>query len=232
MLVRDRMTTPAITMDVKGSIAEAHSLMRHYAIRRIPVLHKDRLVGIVTWTDLMAALPSPASTLGAWEVPGLLRRASVKEIMTSDPVTVDPGDPIEEAAFLMRRWKIGGLPVVKDGVLVGVITESDIFDAFVDLTGVRQGGARLIVDLTGHATAIAEVAAFVESMGVNLLSIATYKQNDSRLAVIRVDAQDPFSVADALAAKGYRVLHYVAATGLPGASKAAVEPRQPAWPMM
>ncbi|HET8679949.1 MAG TPA: CBS domain-containing protein, partial [bacterium] len=145
---------------------------------------------------------------------------------------VHPSDPIEEVAFLMRRWKIGGLPVVKDGVLVGVITESDIFDAFVDLTGVRQGGARLTVDLTGHAKAIAEVAAFVESMGVILLSIATYKQNERRLAIIHVDAPSPLSMADALVAKGYRVLHYLAAAGLPSRNTAAADSKQAASPVV
>lgn len=214
MLVRDRMSAPVITMDVRGSIVEAHGLMRHYHIRRIPILQRGRLVGIVTWTDLMRALPSQASTLGAWEVPGLLLRASVKEIMTADPDTIAPDEPVEDAAFIMRRRKIGGLPVVEDdGALVGIITESDIFNAFVDLTGVREGGARLVVDLSGHQRPVAEVAEIVEGAGARLTSIATYTQEQRRLAILRVSTPDPQSVAEALGARGFTTASF---TALPG----------------
>jgi len=210
MLVRDRMTTPPITMDVRGSIAEAHGLMRHYDIRRVPILQKGRLVGIVSWTDLMRALPSPSSTLGAWETPGLLLRASVKEIMTPNPMTVTPNQPIEEAALIMRREKIGGLPVVEDGQLIGVITESDIFQAFVDLTGIREKGTRIIVDLTHHRKGVAEIAAVVEEAGLGLLSFATYAQDGQRLAIVRVDTDNPVVLVQALGEKGFRVRHLAA----------------------
>src|SRR3972149_4514732 len=119
MLVRDRMAAPPITIDVNTSTGEAHALMRHYDIRRLPVVARGRLVGIVSWTDLMRAQPSPASTLSAWEGPGLLRKASVKEIMTADPITIGPDSPIEAAAGIMRRPKIGGLPRVEGGRPVG-----------------------------------------------------------------------------------------------------------------
>jgi acetoin utilization protein AcuB len=226
MLVRDRMSAPPITMDVRGSIAEAHGLMRHYDVRRIPVLQKGRLVGIVTWTDLMRALPSPASTLGAWEVPGLLLRASVKEIMTSNPITIGPDQPIEEAALIMRQEKIGGLPVIENGGLLGVITESDIFEAFLDLTGVRQRGARLVVDMTDHAQAIAELVTIIASRGVALSSIATYTQQARRLAILRVDAGDPSSIVQALGTGGFRVLDMAATAGLSNGKRVeAANPR-------
>jgi len=210
MLVRDRMTTPPITMDVRGSIAEAHGLMRHYDIRRVPILQKGRLVGIVSWTDLMRALPSPASLLGAQEMPGLLLRASVKEIMTPNPMTVTPNQPIEEAALIMRQEKIGGLPVVEDGQLIGVITESDIFQAFVDLTGIREKGTRLVVDLTNHRKGVAELAAIAEETGLRLLSFATYTQDGQRLAIVRVDTDDLVPLVQALGGRGFRVPHLAA----------------------
>ena len=232
MLIRDRMSAPAITMDVKGSIAEAHALMRHYDIRRVPVLQKGRLVGIVTWTDLMRALPSPASTLGAWEVPGLLRRASVKEIMTEDPITIGPDAPIEAAAVIMRGQKIGGLPVVEDQTLLGVITESDLFEAFIDLTGFRKGGgARLVVDLTGRAKAVAEVAAIADAAGVVLTSIATYQEHERRLAILRVDAGYPLHLIDALGTGGVPVVHLAAAPAEPNGKKAGGRSLRPAPPV-
>ena len=207
MLVRDRMAAPPITIDVKTSIGEAHALMRHYDIRRLPVVARGRLVGIVSWTDLMRAQPSPASTLSAWEVPGLLRKASVKEIMTADPITIGPDSPIEAAAVIMRRQKIGGLPVVQEGALVGIITESDIFEAFLDLTGFRGGGTRIVVDLSGQQRALPRIAEIAESSGVALTSLATYLHQNRRLAVLRVGSDSPHDFVQALGAAGFQVVH-------------------------
>ncbi|MCL6552165.1 MAG: CBS domain-containing protein [Firmicutes bacterium] len=232
MLVRDRMSSPPITMDVRGSIVEAHSLMQHYRIRRIPILSRGRLVGIVSWTDLMRALPSPATSLGAWEIPGLLLRASVQEIMTRDPITIEPEQPVEEAALIMRSRKIGGLPVVEaDGRLVGIITESDIFDAFLEMTGLRQGGVRLVVDVEDRAGAVAEVTAVLETVGAALTSLAVYAQDGRRVAVLRAASSDPTRLVDALQARGVRVRHVAAV--IPPAHVAARPPasvpRRPAW---
>jgi acetoin utilization protein AcuB len=232
MLVRDRMSSPPITMDVRGSILEAHSLMRHYRVRRIPVLSRGRLVGIVTWTDLMRALPSPATSLGAWEIPGLLLRASVKDIMTAAPITIDPDQPVEEAALLMRSRKIGGLPVVDgDDRLVGIITESDIFDAFLEMTGLQQGGARLVVELGDRAGAVADLTAVLDAAGAALASLAVYGQEGQRVAVLRVASADRTRLAAALQSRGARVRH-VAAVGPPAprAVRApAPSPRGPTW---
>jgi acetoin utilization protein AcuB len=207
MLVRDRMTAPPITMDVRGSIAEAHGLMRHYQIRRVPVLRKGQLVGIVSWTDLMRAMPSPATLLGAQEMPGLLLRAGVREIMTADPTTVAPDQPIEDAALIMRQHKIGGLPVVEGGALVGMITESDIFQAFVDLTGVRGRGTRLVVALSGHHRAVTELVAAIDEAGQRLVSIATYVHEGEPRAIVRVDTDNPVPLVHALAEKLFKVVH-------------------------
>lgn len=211
MLVRDRMSSPAITVDVKTSIAEAHSLMRRHDIRRLPVTQRGKLIGLVTWTDLMRAQPSPAFKLSASEVSARLGSAGVREIMTPDPITIGPDAPIEAAAVIMRHEKIGGLPVVQGKALLGVITESDIFDAFVDLTGMRKGGARLVVDQAGRPDAIARIAAIVESAGVALTSFSTYEQEGRQLAVLRVDAPYPLHLVESLGDAGFPVLHLAAA---------------------
>ncbi len=232
MLVRDRMSSPPITMDVRGSIVEAHSLMQHYRIRRIPILSRGRLVGIVSWTDLMRALPSPATSLGAWEIPGLLLRASVKEIMTPEPITIEPEQPVEEAALIMRSRKIGGLPVVEaDGRLVGIITESDIFDAFLDMTGLRQGGVRLVVDLEDRAGAVADVTAVLDAVGAALTSLSVYPEDGRRVAVLRAACSDPTHLVAALEARGVRVRQCtpVVPPAQTPARSAAPVPRGPAW---
>jgi acetoin utilization protein AcuB len=219
MLVRDRMSSPAITVDTKTSIGEAQAMMRQHDIRRLAVMQRGRLAGIVTWTDLMRAQPSSASTLSSWEVPALLRSATVREIMTPDPITIGPDAPIEAAAVIMRREKIGGLPVVADRVLLGMVTESDIFEAFIDLTGLRQGGARLVVDLSNRANAVAGIAGIMDTIGISLTSLATYQQEGRRLAVLRVDAPYPLHLVEALGDGGFPVLHLAAAPGAENSTK-------------
>jgi acetoin utilization protein AcuB len=225
MLVRDRMSAPPITVDVKTSIAEAQALMRHYDIRRVPVVAKGRLVGIVSWTDLMRAQPSPASALGAWEAPSFLRRVSVKEIMTVDPLTIAPDAAIEAAAVIMRHQKIGGLPVVADGVLLGIITESDIFEAFVDLTGFRRGGARFVVDLSGQERALARIAEIAETLGVALTSLATYQAQDRHLAVLRISSDHPDGFAASLGKAGFQVVHLTPAYAASGSPNSGSRPQ-------
>jgi acetoin utilization protein AcuB len=208
MLVRDRMSAPPITVDVNSSIREARAVMRHFDIRRMPVLRRGHLAGILSWTDLVRAEASPASALSKWEVPGLMLKARVHEVMTPDPITIEPDAPIEYAALIMRGQKIGGLPVVDAGSLCGIITESDIFDAFVDLTGMRHGGTRILVDVTDKRASFCEVATLLEDTGVTLNSVATYEHDGHQLAILRTKGTSALHLAEVLRDKGYRVLHY------------------------
>lgn len=207
MLVRDRMTAPAITIDPKTAIYDALSLMKEKRIRRFPVVKGRRLVGIVTWTDLMRASPSPATTLTVWEIPYLLMKAPISEVMTRDVITVTPAATIEDAAVLMRRHKIGGLPVVDQGAVVGVITESDIFDAFIDLMGLHRGGARLTIQLEDRVGALDEVVRTIRQCDVNIHSLAAYPVNGIGQVVVRVDTPYPLHLVQTLSEHGIRVTH-------------------------
>lgn len=125
--VRDWMTPNPITINPKTTLPEAHKLMREARIRRLPVVEHGRLVGIVTLGDVREASPSDATTLSIYELNYLLSKLTVEKIMTRDPWTITPGETIRDAARLMLDHKLGGLPVVDDSRLVGIITESDIF---------------------------------------------------------------------------------------------------------
>ena len=110
MLVRDRMTSPAVTITAATPFQEAVKLMREKGFRRLPVVNKDgRMVGIVSERDLLHAAPSPASSLSIWEMNYLLWKLKIDELMTKNVLTVTPDMPIEEAARLMVAHKIGGL---------------------------------------------------------------------------------------------------------------------------
>ena len=107
--------------------------MRRKKIHRFPVVDKKgKLIGIVTHKDLLTASPSTVTSLSVWEITYLLSQVKVSEAMTRDVITVEEDCPIEDAARLMRDNEIGGLPVMRDGKVVGIITESDLFDVFLD----------------------------------------------------------------------------------------------------
>ncbi len=130
-LVRNWMTKDPITVSPDTALPEAHNLMKNFHIRRLPVMENEKLVGIVTLGDIREAEPSDATSLSIFELNYLLARLTVGRIMTRDPITISPDDSIGEAARLMLEYKIGGLPVVDNGKLVGIITESDIFRLLV-----------------------------------------------------------------------------------------------------
>jgi len=144
--VRDVFTQGAITVSPRASISEARRLMEEHKIRRLPVVDGQRVVGIITQMDLLRATPSVATSLSIWEVNYLLDKVRVEEIMTRDVVTVTPDTDLSAAANLMKDRKIGGLPVVEDGRLVGVITESDIFKALVRLLETQEAAAGVRAD--------------------------------------------------------------------------------------
>jgi acetoin utilization protein AcuB len=207
MLVRDRMTSAVVTVEPKTPIFDALALMKEKRIRRLPVMKGRHLVGIVTWTDLMRASPSPATSLAAWEIPYLLMKAPVAEVMTREPLTIVPTATIEEAAVLMRQHKIGGLPVVKDGALVAIITESDVLDAFIDLMGLRRGGARLTLEVADRVGALDDVMRAIRKCGVNIRSLAAYQVNGAGQVVVRVDAPYPLHLVQTLEEHHVKVVH-------------------------
>jgi CBS domain-containing protein len=131
-LVRDWMTPNPITVTVDTSLAKAHELMVENRIRRLPVMDGRRMVGIVTRGDVRGAQASEATSLSIWELNYLLTKLKLSELMTEDVISVTSDTTIREAAQVMLDNKIAGLPVVDDGELVGIITESDIFRMLVE----------------------------------------------------------------------------------------------------
>ena len=132
-LVRDWMSTKVITITPTTTLPEAHQLMKAQGIRRLPVVDKQNfVVGMVTLGDIRGAEASSATSLSIWEMNYLLSQLKIKDLMTRNPVTVTPDTTIGDTASIMLVNKIGGLPVVDEaGKLIGIITESDIFEMVV-----------------------------------------------------------------------------------------------------
>ncbi len=124
-IVRNWMTPNPITITMQTTLPEAKRLMDQHYVRRLPVIHKGKLVGIVTRGDIREAQASTATTLSVYELNYLLDEIPAKDFMAYEPITISPDAPIGEAARRMMQHKVGGLPVVENGELVGIITETD-----------------------------------------------------------------------------------------------------------
>jgi len=209
MNVGRRMSKNPITIPQDMSVPEAQALMRREKIHRLPVLDKSKkLIGIVTEKDLLYAAPSPASTLDVYEMTNLLSKLKVKEIMTKKVLTAEESAPIEDAARLMADNNIGGLPVMKGDLLVGIITESDIFKTFIELFGVRQKGIRVTLEAPDRAGELAEIAAIIKDRGANIISIGSFLADDSAhtLVMLKIDSTDMEAVRSALEAHQDKVV--------------------------
>jgi acetoin utilization protein AcuB len=133
MKVQDIMTTPALTAELDLPILEARQLMERQRIRHLPVMEGGRLMGIVTDRDIRLNLPSPATSLSVWEINFLIAKLTVGSVMRRAVITVDPQREAAEAARIMLDHKIGALPVVDGGVVVGIVTETDMLRAFATM---------------------------------------------------------------------------------------------------
>jgi acetoin utilization protein AcuB len=208
MLVRDCMTSPAITIKPDAPFQEALELMRQHHFRRLPVVdYQDALVGIVSERDLLHAAPSPASSLSMWELNYLLWKLQIKTLMTEKVVTVTPQTPIESAARIMVERKIGGLPVVNDdGHVVGVITETDIFRAFTELMAAGVESARIVMRVPNRKGVLAEVAQRIADLNGNIVSVGTYhgKHDNGKeaLLLVKVTGVELRTLQDAISALG------------------------------
>jgi acetoin utilization protein AcuB len=180
MLVGERMTHPVVFATPDMSIQDALQLMRKENIRRTPVVKEGKLVGIVSDKDLLNASPSDATSLSVWELNYLLSKIKVEEVMTGVVITVTEDTPIEEAARIMSDNKIGGLPVLRNGSVVGIITETDLFHLLLELTGAREFGVRATFLLEDKPGELAKVTNAVAEKGGNVIAIGTFAGDDQQ----------------------------------------------------
>lgn len=179
MLVKDRMTSDLVTINPTTSFPEGFRIMSERKIRHLPVVDdRGTLIGIVTQTDLLHASPSAATALSVFEMSYLLANLHVQEVMSSPPITVSEDAPLEEAARLMVEKKIGCLPVMRDGDLVGMITETDIFETFVEVLGGGDASLRVTVRVPDVRGELARLAGVVAGQGGNICSVARFQGED------------------------------------------------------
>ena len=211
MFVINRMTKNPMTVTADTKVDEVAHLMKKHNFRRLPVVDDGKLVGFLSDSDLMRVAPSPATTLSRYEINSLLAKICVRDIMKKDVVSVNVDATIEEAALIMYKNKIGGMPVVSNmGAVVGVITETDIFKTFVDVMGLADGKTRITLEVTDKIGVVKDIAEIFGQAGVSIDSLITCKKEDNKSEiVIRGDITNIDDIKAKLEAKGYKVIHTV-----------------------
>jgi acetoin utilization protein AcuB len=184
MFVGERMSRPVISVSPEDPINEVLAMFRNEHIRRAPVMKEGKLVGIVSERDLLNASPSSATTLSVWELNYLISKVKVKDVMTKKVITVDADTPIEEAARIMADKKIGGLPVMSSGKVVGVITETDLFKILLELMGARQKATRVTVTVPDRPGELAKITKAIASNGGDFISFGIFSGPDADSKVV------------------------------------------------
>jgi acetoin utilization protein AcuB len=188
MLVGERMSHPIISITPDMPVHDALNMFKRERIRRAPVVREGKLVGIVSDKDLLNASPSPASSLSVWEMNYLLSKITVSEVMTKKVITVAEDTPIEEAARIMADNKIGGLPVLRDNHVVGIITETDLFKIFLELMGAREKGVRVTALIEEKPRQLAKITEAIANAGGNFIAFGQFSGEDpsTRLVTFKV----------------------------------------------
>jgi len=200
MFVKRRMSQPVITVPPEMPIGDALQLMQREHIRRLPVVDNGRLVGIISDKDLLHASPSDATSLSMWELHYLVSKIRVKDVMTTKVVTVHEDTPIEEAAHLMVDNKIGGLPVVNNGNVVGLITETDLFKILLELMGAREAGVRVTAVIGDEPGRLAAVTKAIADPGGSFIAFGQFlgENSGNRILTFKVQRLDETQVQQAL----------------------------------
>jgi len=199
MLVARRMTRDPISISPEASIQEAIELMKTHSIRHLPVVDgQERLVGWVSDTELRGVF-----------IASMIEELTVGDVMIADPITVSSSDVLEQAALLISKHKIGGMPVLEDGKLVGIITVVDILEAFVDIMGVLGSSSRLDVRLGDSRDAFPEVSRIIREHDGEIISVGILSQETpERIYSFRIEKCDTEPLRQALEEQGYKVVSF------------------------
>jgi len=210
MRIRDVMTKNPITVDSETLVLDAQKIMKENNIRRLPVVDKGNLVGIVTQHDLLQASPSPATSLSIHELNYLLAKMKVKEVMKKNPFTLTPDTPFEEALRIGQDKKIGSFPVMDKGKLIGIITESDTVRFLTRALGLREEGSRVTIEgLGGKFGDLEKIIAIANQHQTIILSMISLPRPEKKdwMIVLRLKTTDPDPIVRDFKKAGFNVTY-------------------------
>jgi acetoin utilization protein AcuB len=208
MRIKDMMTKNPVTADSETLVLDAQRIMKENNIRRLPIVDKGKLVGIITKHDLLEASPSPATSLSVFELNYLLSKMKVKEIMKKNPLTLTPDTPFEEALRLGQEKKIGSFPVVENGKLVGIATESDIIRFVTRVLGIKEEGSRITIEgLGGKLSDLEKIVSIANQHHTVILSMMSLPRpgNKDWMIVLRLKTNDPDTIVKDFKKAGFNV---------------------------
>jgi acetoin utilization protein AcuB len=198
LTVRDVMVSDLVTVRPGETARHAYRLMRDHRFRHLPVVENGHLLGILSDRDLRPVLLSP--TLG---------RARVRELMSEDVTTVTPDAPVEEAASLLVVKRIGCLPVVDEGRLVGIVTETDLLAVLVELLGLLTQSTRLDVAVAGGPDAYERIVEIIRAHEGRIISVGAVPGSAGKTVFsVRLEPCDPRRLVEALTRAGFEVLSH------------------------
>ncbi len=208
MYVKNKMTTDVVTIFKDASIDLAFQTMVEKGCKQLPVVEDGILVGSVTEQLLSEVSPSKATTLSMYELNYLLSKTKVQDIMIADMPTGNPDMLIEEAASLMKTSGVDSLPITQDKRLVGIITRTDILDAFLELTGIDGTGARISLEAKDETGILANITAIIKEHNINIVHVANYNHigvDDHSELIVRLATTDVEALVKDFESSGYVV---------------------------
>lgn len=207
MSVSDFMTKNLVVADPEMKIFDAVDLMKKNNIHRLPVVKNERLVGLITEGTIQSALPSKATSLSVYEVNYLLNKTTVADVMVKEVMTIKPEALLEDGIFQMRQNNIGVLPVL-DGndTLVGIITNNDIFDAFLKITGYNDGGTRIQLRIPeDHKGILADITRLLAASGFSILTVIVNRKELETIIELQIESRETQKIEGILIEAGYDV---------------------------
>lgn len=213
MKIRDIMTWNVITVSSDTPIMEARKIMNAHKIRRLAVLDKGKIVGMISRDGITRASPSPATSLSVWEINYLLAQMKVGDIMSKNLVTVSPDTTVESAVALAQNRGVGALPVVEDGTLVGIVTTDDFFYKILNpMLGIGKPGTRLLIHSCGTPKCIQQIMEIMDVMEVvgknraKILAVHSMPTIDGEQPdlVLHLDSADADKIIKVLADNGFK----------------------------
>ena len=215
MLAKEWMAVDPIVVDENTSIMKATQLMKEHGIRRIPVVRDKKVVGIVSDRDVKEAAPSKATSLDVHELYYLLSEIKIKDIMTPDPITLNENDSVEKAAVIMLENRISGMPVVdKDGNVVGLITQTDVFKVMISISGAYRSPIQVAFDLEDKPGSLHALINALRNHGARVVSVLTSHDHmpaGRREVYVRLQNMDDNELTDMIdeLKKDFKVLYVI-----------------------
>ncbi len=206
MYVHERMTRRPTVVLPDYSVSKAYQLMTEGRFSQLPVVDSDnKLIGLVTEKLLAEINPSSATSLSVYEINYLLSKTKVNDIMKTGVFKIDKDALLEDAALIMKENRISSLPVTDGEYLVGIITRTDIFRAFIDIMGVKAPGTRVAITATDKTGVFAEITQIFASYGIDIRNISNFNENGKLEMVVKVRSFDVDKAVEDIKAKGYTI---------------------------